>query len=401
MATFLKLDTGVIGNFDAALGDCVTVVDTALLRVLQRLARGRGWPAALALWVRSKLAPGSAARAMVAGNVDRKRIRLPAVFGNSVVSGIYEHIKAGQAMLLHAALQDTLATTEPDIVIVYNGSVYPESVLADVSVGRTRVFVEGGFFPGTLQIDPAGLNGANSVPRDPAFYLETADDFAAGGLPDAVNNRASKASGDGAIVLEPGFVFVPFQVPSDMQVTLHSPWVRDMEMFLDVVIAAAERNPDDTFVIKEHPSFKRSVKGLRPGHPRVIFANDNVTSDLIRDARVVVTLNSTVGIEALLFDRPVITLGKACYNIEGLVLHAEGPEALDKALTQARGWSHNERLRHQFLGYLWQRYLVRGRYDDLPDDLATQVEARAEMGGNLLLSGSPGVPVSFQPKSSA
>lgn len=384
MATFLKLDTGVIGNFDAVLADDVTVVATNPGKVLRRLASHRGWAEALRLWMQSKCVPDADACALVQGNVDRKRIRLPAVFGNRVVAAIYRHIKAGQAMILRAALDDTISASNPDVVIVYNGSVYPESVLAEVSRTRRRIFVEAGFFPKTLQIDPKGLNGANSVPRDPAFYLDTDEDFAADGLPDIVNNRAAKVIGAGAVALEKGYVFVPFQVPSDMQVTQHSPWIRDMEMFLDEMLEAAERNPDDVFVIKEHPSFKRSVKGLRLDHPRVIFANDNVTSELIQNARVVLTLNSTVGIEALLFERPTITLGGACYNIDGLVLHAENAADLDAALTTSKGWSPDARLRSQFLGYLWNRYLVHGSYKEPPDDLQAQIKARSAQAGPAL-----------------
>lgn len=377
--TFLKLDTGVIRNFDVALGDAVTAVSTKPLAVLRRLAARRGWGVAMSMWLRAMLAPGAHARSLVQGNLDRKRIRLPGLFGSAVISVLYGHIKAGQAALLREMLRAELNATEPDVVIIYNGSLYPESVLADVTHDRRRVFVEAGFFPGTLQVDPIGLNAANSVPRNPDFYLNSDEDFAAGGLPDAVSVRVPKAQGAGPVALEPGYVFVPFQVPSDMQVAIHSPWVRDMEMFLDVVIAAANRNTDDVFVIKEHPSFRRSVNGLRPDHARVIFANDNVTSELICNARAVLTLNSAVGIEALLLDRPVITLGRACYNVDGLVFHSETAEALDDALKTSRDWRHNLRLRHQFLGYLWNVYLLRGSYDNLPSDLSKQLNAKTSL----------------------
>ena len=377
MKSFFKLDTGQLRNFGTVLGpDCVTFA-TGTWTVLRALAARKGWSVAFRAFARSAFVPDAGQRELVKGNLDRKRIRLPQIFGNPIVSAIYGWIKSTQAGLLKEALQAEIAALNPDVIIVYNGSVYPESVLASVSEGRSRVFVEAGFFPKTLQIDPKGLNGANSVPRDPSFYLESVEDYAANGLPQTVNNRASKAVGDGEIDLEPGYVFVPFQVPSDMQVTVHSPWVRDMEAFLDVVLAAAQRHPEDVFVIKEHPSFKRSVRDLRPSHPRVIFANDNVTSDLIQNARAVITLNSTVGIEALLFDKPVITLGRACYNVEGLVLHAEGPDALSKALKASQDWCHDDRLRRQFIGYLWNRYLVNGTYDSPPNNLKEVILAKA------------------------
>ncbi|QOL82238.1 capsular polysaccharide export protein, LipB/KpsS family [Pseudooceanicola spongiae] len=370
---FVKLDTGVVRHFDTALAGEVDSIATSSREVYRRLAALKGAAfARRALW-QALTADKSDIRPLIEGNLTRKRIRLPKVFGNPVIGGIYGAIKRVQAHLLRSLLRAEFETVRQDrVAIVYNGSNYPESVLAEVTAGHPRVFVEAGFFPGTLQIDPRGLNGANSVPRDAAFYLESDQDFAAGGLPEAVNNRPSKGK-FAPVDLQPGFVFVPFQVPSDMQVTLHSPMVRDMEQFLDVVIAAAEANPDETFVIKEHPSFKRSVIGARPEHPRVIFANGNVTSEMIAQARAVLTLNSTVGIEALLLDKPVITLGAACYNIDGLVLHAEGAEALNAALAR-RDWRPDGRLRRQFIGYLWNHYLVHGRYDDLPVDLAAQLE---------------------------
>lgn len=372
--TFLKLDTGVIRNFDhRTLGD-VYIVRTGFLASLRGLAGSRRWGPALGLALRAFLRPREDMQALVAGNVARKVIRLPALFGNRFTAGFYRWIKGAEAAMMHPYLSDLIAARQPDTIIVYNGSNYPESVLADVSKNHRRIFVEGGFFPRTLQLDPLGLNAANSVPRTPDFYLETTEDFAAEGLPEVVNNRPSKGR-FAPVDLEPGYVFVPFQVPSDMQVTLHSPWIRDMEMFQDAICDLAEACPEETFVIKEHPSFKRSVIGRR-SHPRVIYANGNVTSELIAGSRAVITLNSTVGIEALLLGRPVITLGEACYNIDGLVLRAGTPEALTQAVRKAQAWHPDARLRRQFLGYLWNRYLIHGSYDAPPQDLGVQIERR-------------------------
>lgn len=375
---FFKLDTGQLRNFDAAIDGEVRTFSTKTGAVLRNLAQQRGWSRTLALLAKTLIAPDARAKDLVQGNVLRKRIRLPHVFGNWIIAGVYGWVKAVQATVLQEALSVELSECDPDLVVVYNGSLYPEAVLASVSKPHRRVFVEAGFFPKTLQIDPNGLNAANSVPRTAEFYMNSETDFTENGLPATVNNRKSKTEYDGQVNLKPGYVFVPFQVPSDMQVTVHSRWIRDMEMFLDAVLEAADRNPEDTFVIKEHPSFKRSVKGLREPHPRVVFANDNITSELIQNARAVLTLNSTVGIEALLFDRPVITLGDACYNIDGLVFHAESPESLDEALRSSKNWEHNATLRTQFLGYLWGTYLVHGSYTDLPKDLKDQIISRAD-----------------------
>lgn len=377
-ARFRKLDTPALAAFEPLLGDRVDIVATGTVSVLRSLSRHIGplatFRSALrALW---QGASPPDIRALVAGNLTRKQIRLPALFRPRPIAAIYSHIKGAQAALLHQALR--LGTRDGVVDIIFNGSVYPESVLAAVADPASRLFVEAGFLPQTLQIDPKGLNGANSVPRDPAFYLDNATDFAAAGLPETIGRRPAK-SRHAPITLPDRFVFVPFQVPSDMQITLHSPMVRDMAHFLEILRATADRNPSEVFVVKEHPSFRASVIGLYPPHPRILFANGNVTGDLIAASRAVLTINSTVGIEALQSAKPVITLGTACYDIPGLTLRARDQHGLDEALAQ-HDWRPDERLRRQFLGFLRNVYLVKGTLDSPPADLAAALESRLHGG---------------------
>lgn len=374
MDRYRKLGTAALAAFEPVLGDRLETIPLGIPAILGRLSRHLGPLAAARLGFAALLAGARppAIRALVTGNLTRKRIRIPAIFGLRPVARAYLHLKGAEAALLREALR--LGARRDTVDIIFNGSVYPESVLADVADPSARVLVEAGFLPQTLQIDPLGLNGANSVPRDPAFYLETDTDFAAAGLPETIGRRASKSQ-HAAISLPPEFVFVPFQVPSDMQITLHSPWVRDMGHFLSLLRDTADRNPTEVFVVKEHPSFRATVVGLFPPHPRILFANGNETGSLIAAARAVLTINSTVGIEALQAAKPVITLGSACYAIAGLTLQARDPATLDAALAQ-RDWRPDERLRRQFLGFLKNVYLVAGTLDQPPADLAQAIADR-------------------------
>ena len=293
----------------------------------------------------------------------------------SVSSKIYEWIKALQTSILLDDLNAHAKNHEQQIAIIFNGSNYPESVLAHVAKTQNlaTVYVESGFFPGTLQIDSRGINAANSVPRDPKFYQRVESHFSAHGLPTSITSRKKKIVGGKAVKLNPGYIFVPFQVPTDMQITVHSPWVRNMEQFLDVVIAAANRNLQETFVIKEHPSYKISVKRSRSPHSRVVFANDNATSQLIENSRAVLTINSTVGIEGLLLGKPIITLGASCYDINGLVKPAQDSQSLDAAISATRTWLPEDDLRREYLGFLWNEYLTHASYDKLPPNFGERL----------------------------
>lgn len=378
MKRFRKLGTPALATFEPILGDTLEIVPIGMISVLKSLSRHLG-PGATARLLLRALWQGASPpdlRALIAGNLTRKQIRLPAVFGRRSVAAVYSHVKGAEAALLRESLR--IGARKGVIDIIFNGSVCPESVLAAVADPAERLLVEAGFLPQTLQIDPKGLNGANSVPRDPAFYLDTNTDFAALGLPETIGHRVSK-SRHAPITLPDRFVFVPFQVPSDMQITLHSPMVRDMVHFIEILRDAADRNPSETFVVKEHPSFRASVIGLHPPHPRILFANGNVTGDLIAASRAVLTINSTVGIEALQAAKPVITLGTACYDIPGLTLRDRDAASLDAALAR-HDWRPDERLRRQFLGFLRNVYLANGTLGSPPPDLAQVLESRLRGG---------------------
>ncbi|KEQ18308.1 capsular polysaccharide export protein, LipB/KpsS family [Endozoicomonas numazuensis] len=73
-----------------------------------------------------------------------------------------------------------------------------------------------------------------------------------------------------------------------------------------------------------------------------------------------VTINSTVGIEALIYGKKVITIGDAFYNIDGLVNHADSEVELASLVNCLDEWVVNEELRRSFLGYLENVYSIPG-----------------------------------------
>ncbi len=122
---------------------------------------------------------------------------------------------------------------------------------------------------------------------------------------------------------------VPLQVSADSQVQDHSKF-RDMEHFLDEVVAsfAAHAPPDAHLVVKHHPmdraytNYARHIRQLRRAfglEQRLHYLHDQHLPTLLHHTRGVVTVNSTVGLQALFHATPVITLGDSVYQIPGLV----------------------------------------------------------------------------------
>lgn len=293
-------------------------------------------------------------------NLERKLIRFPILQKAGGLIRAYLREKAMDAKARARLIQAHLEAYPEAIVLIHNGTNIPDSVLEYLTRDRRRLFVENGYFKGSLQIDPIGVNAGNSVSRDPDSYAKLPRDA----VDVELNTRRVKHRGSEEQVLPAGYIFVPFQVESDMQITRYSNWVKSMPALYDVLLDLVERHPTTNFVIKEHPNSRNVICDKVRAHPRIIFQNGRDTADLIDGAAAVLTINSTVGIEALSRGRPVITLGDACYNIKGIVQHASDIVGLS-AILGSVGLGLDDGLRDRFLGYLANTYLT---YPDRFDD---------------------------------
>ncbi len=124
------------------------------------------------------------------------------------------------------------------------------------------------------------------------------------------------------------FFLVPLQIDRDMQVTDHSHFscVAD---FADQVIASfAQHAPAHAvLVLKNHPlasgasQLRQHVRNAAQRHgitQRVVFIPAGRLPWLLSYTSGVITINSTAGLSAIHHHCPVIVMGNAIYNMEGL-----------------------------------------------------------------------------------
>ncbi len=257
--------------------------------------------------------------------------------------------------------------SRPDALGVWGGNaVDARAVVAAASHAGVPCFrFENGFLPDTTQMDARGVNANSSLPRNPGFY-ENRRIRDPGKRRVRITPRPPRR-GKGAttpVRLPPRYVFVPFQVHLDSQLLLHSPWIRGMAHFFDVVTEAANRvaGGAPVLVFKEHPSCPARYPELeaRAAATRgLLFANGNSTDELIRNACGVVTVNSSVGTESLLLGRPVVALGDAAYEVAGVAASARSVAAVTEWLTAV--WDDRlppAPLRESFVDYLSEEYLI-------------------------------------------
>lgn len=248
-----------------------------------------------------------------------------------------------------------------------------------------HVFEEGYIRPDWVTLELGGVNGHSSLPRDPAWYrteaaalppapehhpvpssfrrraLEAvaynfADVFTRWYYPYWENHRpwhplvegmgwvrrlrrrkAAAAEGEALIAAlktrGAPYVLFPLQLDSDAQIRLHSSFAGIADALRMVIHSFAEYAPSEMrLVVKEHPldNGVRDWRGETAALATLYGVADRVdyleSGDIVpvaRDAKGMVTINSTSGTLALALGVPVIVLGQAIYDIDGITF--QGP----------------------------------------------------------------------------
>ena len=122
------------------------------------------------------------------------------------------------------------------------------------------------------------------------------------------------------------FVYFPLHVTDDYKIRKVIPHCEDQASLVEQVADALP--PGHDLVLKEHPMSvgRNSLKLLRRlrTRPNVRLVKPTTsTHELIQRAEAVAVIGSTVGLEALLYEKPVLTLGQPFYSGYGITLDVD------------------------------------------------------------------------------
>lgn len=128
-------------------------------------------------------------------------------------------------------------------------------------------------------------------------------------------NNFYKIKFDNYNYLEEKYVFFPLQVSTDSQIIVNSRLTL-IESLTYAMEKANELNLD--LIIKPHPAEKninllKHINKLKQESKRIFILNDN-TFRLIKNSELIITINSTIGIEAMMYYKPIIVLGNSFYK---------------------------------------------------------------------------------------
>lgn len=276
-----------------------------------------------------------------------------------------------------------------DRLVVWNGW-HPEGRLAHLwseERGVPCLHLENGLIPGRLQADFDGVNAASSflsvppdrwpAPVDPSPPVDPEGDapipvesLAAAGARQLVHRLIGRPLRPARLWRRPPepappgrttppdrpFVLLALQLPDDTQLLLWSPpALRDPPSLVAPVRAAVSGalGEEVALAVKPHP--------LDRGAARIAAAVRRTPGCLLADgdvgpwlaaSRAVVVLNSTVGMEAVVRERPVVAMAPSAYGIEGIVHRSRGLQGLAAGIRSAVEQPADAGLRARFLGLL-------------------------------------------------
>jgi capsular polysaccharide export protein len=158
-----------------------------------------------------------------------------------------------------------------------------------------------------------------------------------------LQRRAEHAEGARALTLaspHPYWVFA-MQMETDFSIRAYSTY-RDMDTPVGEAVRSFARHApaDGQLIVKVHPldpclkRWGRRIRAIADAagvKGRVHIARHGALDDMLRGARGLVTVNSTVGLRALMLDCPAVALGRAVWDVPGLTFQG----SLDRFWTEA------------------------------------------------------------------
>jgi|GEM_PF-2443377 len=264
-----------------------------------------------------------------------------------------------------------LQQSKADILVVFNGTKGSPRIMAQAakSLGKTVLYIEGAMLPNRLTYDTQGIHYGSSLPKHIDFYLQwmaqqphiVADQWRT--LKSELSARPASRRKD--IAQRPAsdnlatqrYIFCALQEPGDSQVTIYGGWAASVKSMIEKLHKAAESLPEGWHLrIKEHPSSQQRdsnqawLQSLE--NERFVLDNHTNTLALIEHAHAVLNINSSVGLQAFFFDKPVLILGKASYGIPELAIIIENQQQLEHHLANPNAMTIQTSARDAYMNYL-------------------------------------------------
>jgi len=156
---------------------------------------------------------------------------------------------------------------------------------------------------------------------------------------------------------EDKIIFIPLQVVDDTVTLLWCDWVKSIENFYNIINYLAEDCSNIKFLVKNHPiQLARDNKYFTSNQLNIINVDDSHYKDCVAYSDAVITVNSSVGLQAMMWQKPTLILGKSFYQFNEINQKINDYEELKNAIQNEDYIQPNLEKIYRFLYYLKYNY---------------------------------------------
>ena len=153
------------------------------------------------------------------------------------------------------------------------------------------------------------------------------------------------------------YFFFPLHLAIDAQILVRAPHYVDQ---LSLVKNIANCLPAGyKLYVKEHPNFKggvpiKELKEIKKIPNVKLIPAETHSHDVIQNAKCLITVNSNVGWEGILYNKPVICLGTSFYDVSGLVYKMNDFYDLPRMMKEAVNSKMDVTVRYKFINAVFK-----------------------------------------------
>jgi capsular polysaccharide export protein len=268
-------------------------------------------------------------------------------------------------------IENIIRSIKPDYIIVQQGSEPISKIIFSKGkkIGVPVLLGESSFFPHKILIDSSGMHffpNLNKIDTDwqkienrilGADRLKKVNKY----LSEWKREKASKYTQPQNTLISQiriekirnkKVIFIPGQVPDDANI-LNSLFI--FKSFYELVSFVSNNLCNNWLILyKPHPKYREDHISCRSN---LIVVDGNI-HDLIDISDIVLTFSSNIGLEAIIYEKPVIVAGRPHYSGKGLTIDLQTKEDLRNALTRAQEFKYDNLKRLNFLYYIIFEYLI-------------------------------------------
>lgn len=299
-------------------------------------------------------------------------------YESRLTGGMHDGELLAQANVITHAFRALLDQWQPHLVLAWNGHTLPYKpcIAYARKLGIPVRVLERGFFSQSLYVDYLGTNFASSART--MVHAELGDvDTQGRKVAQATRDSYEPIVGQGqhnwqstdtlrrhlSLLPETFLFLLPEQLDHDSNTVLFCDNPKTNLALISAVDEALRvlGEKGARILVKPHPESHRELCSTTLEQFKSVVTVSHVPLEvLLRETNAVITRNSTIGLEGLLFGKPCITLGDSIYSGLGITEDVRNPSCLAATLLKVmhtRELSQNQLTSlHRLIGLLHSRY---------------------------------------------